>query len=190
VSSALISGFWHERSTTPTHQSAVEHLPLTQAARTRFASTAPFPLELTVARGSEKACGNSRHKPSIKADNNAGGNARGFGFDQVFGPNVVRPSPISAQSNTYLSLKQRTHASPQPPHSRWSLRSPVVPKRHAATHVISPVLRLTITLAATHVVSGLIGPGCARSAKRKRVGRVWIIGLGGGRTRIVIAVRP
>ena len=99
MSSALTSGLWHERSTALTHQHAVELLPLTQTARTRFASTAPFPLALTATRGnaSEKARGNSRDKPSTKAgikagikagnkvsnkaDNNAGGDPREFEFD-------------------------------------------------------------------------------------------------------------
>ena len=34
---------------------------------------------------------------------------------QVFGANVARPSHINAQSNTYLSLKRRAHASPPTP---------------------------------------------------------------------------
>ena len=99
MSSALTSGLWHERSPAPTHQRAVELLPLTQRAHTRFASTAPFPLALTATRGnaSEKARGNSRDKPSTKAGikagnkagnkvsnkagNNAGGDPREFEFD-------------------------------------------------------------------------------------------------------------
>ena len=62
MSSLLTSGFWHERSTAPTHQPAAEHPPQAPTARTRFASTAPTPLPLAATHLGSGLTGSERVK--------------------------------------------------------------------------------------------------------------------------------
>jgi hypothetical protein len=51
-----ISGFWHERSTAPSHQSAVGHPPQAPTPHTRFASKAV-----------KKQYRHTAHAPNIRA---------------------------------------------------------------------------------------------------------------------------